>query len=107
MAAQDNLGPQFSTWYHGTRAAPETADSIKQTGLTSSAYSGRHNLTLTTDKGEAGYFAGLGSTRRGASTVVTVHVPNDQLDEYTEGNAKLRGLKKPLPSSMIHDVENF
>ena len=52
MSASDNLGQQFSTWYHGT--SMERAKSIQKSGLRADAYGMTHgevnNPTLTTDK---------------------------------------------------------
>lgn len=109
MAADDHLnGAQFTVLYHGTRAAH--ASKIREEGLTSSANVGKKNLTLTPKKDEAGYFASMGAkSGHGAPAVVTFHIPTGSLDEYTEGHSpdSARGLRKPLPSSMVHKVEEF
>lgn len=92
-------GGKWIELYHGTTSAK--AVSIKASGMTASRYS-HYNSTLTVRKDEAGYFAGA----HGA--VVTVRIPADQMDEYTEGNSQgLVSLRKPLPPSMIHKVDHM
>lgn len=106
MSAQDNMNPQqFSTWYHGTSS--EAADSIQREGLTAESY-GKGNMTLASDRGKAGMF---GMLRAGMSntSVVTLRIPHNKLDEYTVSASTpgVRGLNKPLPPSMVHSVDRF
>lgn len=88
--------------YHGTTA--DKVASIRAKGLEADRYS-KANRVLTSRKDEAGYFASLNPRKR--SAVVTVRIPTAQLDEYTEGTPGLRSLRKPLPPSMIHQIDEF
>lgn len=106
MSASDNLGQQFSTWYHGT--SMERAKSIQKSGLRADAYGMTHgevnNPTLTTDKRAARVW--IPHFVQGA--VVEVHVPDDKKNEYLaqSTNNSRAGLNKPLPASWIHNVED-
>jgi len=109
-----NLQPlQFSELYHATRAS--RLDSIKETGLTASEYSSA-NPVLTSDHSLATMYA-RGNMINGGETpgIVTVRVPSDKTSEYlhedstahkSHGNSAF-GIKKPLPSHMIHSVETL
>jgi len=107
MAASDHLGQQFSTWYHGTPTR-DTAASIAANGLQSGLSTKRPYYTLARKADEAAMWAG----KKGA--VVTFHVPDaDRAAHLTSesdaeggymGPPRLSGIKKHLPSSMVHDV---
>lgn len=105
MSAEDHLSAaQFSEWYHGTSAI--AARSIQAEGLTSHHYGATsngvpYNPVLTTDRGMAESFA----RHRGGATVVTMHVPREQENEYLARNNNVAGLHKPLPRDMVHHVD--
>lgn len=106
MSASDHLGPQFSTWYHGTSQA--NAESIRANGLTASDYGAWDDNvakvpTLTSRRDLAAIHARKTGGSQGA--IVELHVPDRAKDDYlVDEHTHAAGLNKPLPASMIHGV---
>ena len=106
--ARDAKG-EWVEMYHGTLR--ESAEKIKREGLTSQKYGRPDYPVLTSHKGHAEKFTRDPDHPGRSFSMVTVRIPRDKLDEYTLDDPAygrqygLRALKKPLPPSMIHQVE--
>jgi len=117
VEAQHPRGPggRWVELFHGTTLGK--AQDAKANGLTSKGYgreSGYEHPTLTTDRASAEryahdaaeYTSPPGQPPRDRPAVVTVRVPADQAAEYLESPAApVTGLRKPLPASMTHAVD--
>src|SRR5260370_13397200 len=114
MAGNGNLSAgQFKEVFPGTRAS--NVDSSRECGLTppvGSIYPAKWYM-LTSKKDEAGHYAHADD-----GAVITYHVPTEAIAEYGSvgdehylwpamhnGPSNLYAVKRPLPGSMIHQVD--